>query len=225
MEPDVLIIDEVLAVGDMGFVLKCFKTIDRILPNTAVVFVSHNMPMVSRVCSKIILMDKGKTKYQGDDVSKAIDLYYKKFANNDKNIIFDDGSIVLKKFLIKAQKFNDGLPLIHWGGVLKFDFEFDLIDKDLNPFFTIVIFDKEQRPIAVFEESEGVENLQDVLRVEVCHENVQLSKGIYTINLVVKNFNTNEPVLRINGLNQFQITHPKEVWQPFLLKAKYTFNH
>ena len=34
MEPDVLIIDEVLAVGDLGFVLKCFKTIDTILPNT-----------------------------------------------------------------------------------------------------------------------------------------------------------------------------------------------
>ena len=32
MEPDVLIIDEVLAVGDLGFVLKCFKTIDNILP-------------------------------------------------------------------------------------------------------------------------------------------------------------------------------------------------
>ena len=43
MEPDILIIDEVLAVGDMGFILKCFKTIDDILPKTAVIFVSHNM--------------------------------------------------------------------------------------------------------------------------------------------------------------------------------------
>ena len=41
MEPDVLIIDEVLAVGDLGFVLKCFKQIDTILPKTAIVFVSH----------------------------------------------------------------------------------------------------------------------------------------------------------------------------------------
>ena len=48
MEPDVLIIDEVLAVGDLGFVLKCFKKIDAILPNTAVIFVSHSMPMISR---------------------------------------------------------------------------------------------------------------------------------------------------------------------------------
>ncbi|MCB0457989.1 MAG: ABC transporter ATP-binding protein, partial [Flavobacteriaceae bacterium] len=39
MEPDILLIDEVLAVGDLGFVLKCFKKIDSLLPNTAIVFV------------------------------------------------------------------------------------------------------------------------------------------------------------------------------------------
>src|SRR5690554_6100308 len=93
MEPDVLIIDEVLAVGDLGFILKCFKTIDEILPKTAVIFVSHNMPMVSRICTQIILMDRGQSKFQGDDVSKAIDLYYTRFANNKTNIIFDDGSL------------------------------------------------------------------------------------------------------------------------------------
>src|SRR5690606_10301069 len=51
LEPDILIIDEVLAVGDLGFVLKCFKKIDELLPKTAVIFVSHNMPMVSRICN------------------------------------------------------------------------------------------------------------------------------------------------------------------------------
>ena len=39
IQPDVLIIDEVLAVGDLGFILKCFKKIDEILPDTAVIFV------------------------------------------------------------------------------------------------------------------------------------------------------------------------------------------
>ena len=65
MQPDVLIIDEVLAVGDLGFVLKCFKTIDTILPNTAIVFVSHSMPMVSRICNQVILMERGEAEFQG----------------------------------------------------------------------------------------------------------------------------------------------------------------
>ena len=65
MEPDVLIVDEVLAVGDLGFILKCFKAIDTILPKTAVIFVSHSMPMISRICNQIILLSKGKTEFQG----------------------------------------------------------------------------------------------------------------------------------------------------------------
>lgn len=55
MQPDVLIIDEVLAVGDLGFILKCFKQIDSIMPNTAMIFVSHSMPMVARVQIPVIL--------------------------------------------------------------------------------------------------------------------------------------------------------------------------
>src|SRR5690606_1577514 len=95
MEPDVLIIDEVLAVGDLGFVLKCFKTIDTILPKTAVIFVSHNMPMVSRMCNQIILLENGISKFQGEDVAKGIDLYYTRFINNESNVVFDEGSIEL----------------------------------------------------------------------------------------------------------------------------------
>ena len=76
MQPDVLIIDEVLAVGDLGFILKCFNQIDKILPNTAVIFVSHSMPMISRICNEIILMEKGIAKFQGTNVAEAIDLLF-----------------------------------------------------------------------------------------------------------------------------------------------------
>ena len=41
MQPDILLIDEVLAVGDLGFVLKCFKKIDQLLPNTCLLYTSR----------------------------------------------------------------------------------------------------------------------------------------------------------------------------------------
>src|SRR5690606_16318695 len=127
MQPDVLIIDEVLAVGDLGFVLKCFKTIDTILPKTAIVFVSHSMPMVSRICSQIILMEKGVAKYNGPDVSKAIDLYYTRFTNNESNIIFTDGSIELQAVeIIDPINIETGIPQLNWGDDLKIYFKFKL---------------------------------------------------------------------------------------------------
>src|SRR5690606_10453471 len=104
MEPDVLIIDEVLAVGDLGFVLKCFKQIDTILPKTDIVFVSHSMPMVSRICTQIILMENGISKFQGEEVSKGIDLYYTRFVENESNVVFDDGSVALEKVQLLDSK-------------------------------------------------------------------------------------------------------------------------
>src|SRR5690606_395569 len=115
MQPDVLIIDEVLAVGDLGFVLKCFKTIDTILPKTAIVFVSHSMPMVSRICSQIILMDRGEAVFQGEDVGKAIDKYYARFVYNESNVVFDDGSISLEEVHLLHPITNEPINQLNWG--------------------------------------------------------------------------------------------------------------
>jgi len=81
IKPDVLIVDEVLAVGDLGFVIKCFNKIGDILADTAVIVVSHSMPSISRVASKILLMDHGKQIFLSGDVPKGIEMYAKKFSN------------------------------------------------------------------------------------------------------------------------------------------------
>lgn len=60
MEPDVLLLDEILAVGDPGFRAKCYDAIYGILRNAAVIFVSHAMAHVSRMCGNVVLLDKGK---------------------------------------------------------------------------------------------------------------------------------------------------------------------
>ena len=158
MEPDVLIIDEVLAVGDLGFMLKCFKTIDTILPRTAIVFVSHNMPMVSRICTQIILMDHGVSQFQGVDVGKAIDLYYKRFSNNESNVVFDDGSIHLEKGLLIDVDTGKPITELCWGEDLRIYFKFFLKEKKIDPLFKIILYDKEQRPIALLLENDSNTN-------------------------------------------------------------------
>ena len=223
MEPDVLIIDEVLAVGDLGFALKCFKTIDDILPRTAIIFVSHSMPMVSRICNKIILMDKGISKYQGEDTSKAIDLYYNRFSQNEMNVVFTDDSIKLKDANILD---NNGNILeknvLKWGDDLNIKLEWDVIKKLKSPKFDIIIFDKEQRPVALLEWNK--ENIIDIADDKVVfittHKNIQLSKGLYSINILVNTGKSRKPHLRINGVTNFHILHEKEVWPPFLLRTE-----
>jgi lipopolysaccharide transport system ATP-binding protein len=74
--PDVLILDEVLAVGDMGFVVKCLNRLRSIASNAAVILVSHNMQIVSAFCSRVVMMQKGKVMSDSDEPSFAIGLYY-----------------------------------------------------------------------------------------------------------------------------------------------------
>jgi len=221
MEPDVLIIDEVLAVGDLGFVLKCFKTIDTILPKTAIIFVSHSMPMVSRMCNQIILLENGIAKFQGDDVGKGIDLYYTRFVNNESNVVFDDGSIELEEVQLLDTATGKPTDQLNWGEDLKLYFRFKIKSKIQSPKFRLILFDKEQRPVAIF-----LENKSDQLELRDSKINFyfeskknQLSKGIYSLNISVLKNNSEEVYLRINNIISFQVNYEKDVYQPFLLDS------
>jgi lipopolysaccharide transport system ATP-binding protein len=204
--------------------LKCFKTIDTILPNTAMVFVSHSMPMVSRICTQIILMDSGKPQFQGEDIAKAIDLYYTRFSKSISNVVFDDGSICLKEVKVVNSKTSIEITELNWGDDFKIYLHFILKKNIPTPSFSIVIFDKEQRPVAIFEKNNSSTDLilsNGELKFFIEHENLQLSKGVYTLNISANNLETKEPLLRINGIVSFQVFHQEEIWQPFLLKANF----
>jgi lipopolysaccharide transport system ATP-binding protein len=74
IEPDILILDEVLAVGDLGFRLRCYERINELARKAAVIFVSHSIGQVARLCNRCIYMEKGEVLFDGG-VQQAISLY------------------------------------------------------------------------------------------------------------------------------------------------------
>ena len=75
LAPDILICDEVLAVGDLAFQQKCLsKMRDVAREGRAVLYVSHNMRTVSELCNRGVFLDHGKLTYDGT-VERAIELY------------------------------------------------------------------------------------------------------------------------------------------------------
>jgi lipopolysaccharide transport system ATP-binding protein len=109
MEPDVLLIDEVLAVGDLRFKLKSFTLMDRLVENCSVIFVSHSMQYVSRMCNQILLMEKGHEKYLGPNVSEGIDRYYQGVGGKLLDYIHADSYLNLWKVTIND--IDEELPL------------------------------------------------------------------------------------------------------------------
>ncbi len=77
LEPEVLLVDEVLAVGDTVFQAKCLGKADEVAKQgRTVVFVSHNMGAVRSLCQKGIVLNEGML-HSSSDVSSAIESYYR----------------------------------------------------------------------------------------------------------------------------------------------------
>jgi ABC-type polysaccharide/polyol phosphate transport system, ATPase component len=75
LEPEILIVDEVLAVGDAVFQKKCLGKMSEVVRDgRTVFFVSHNMAAVQKLCSRCILLDSGRVKMDGD-VNAVINAY------------------------------------------------------------------------------------------------------------------------------------------------------
>jgi len=81
LEPDILLVDEVLAVGDIAFQRKCMGKMSEVV-NTGrtILFVSHNMGAIENLCTSGICIDEGRIVMRGD-ISSVISLYLKKNAN------------------------------------------------------------------------------------------------------------------------------------------------
>ena len=97
LEPEVLIIDEVLAVGDAEFQKKCLgKMEDVSRSGRTILFVSHNMGMVSNLCNKSIWINNGIIKLMSD-TDKVISGYLQqeiKFETNSNSISLGEGVIM-----------------------------------------------------------------------------------------------------------------------------------
>lgn len=114
MEPDVLILDEVLAVGDVWFRTKCYNAIADILPKAAVLFVSHSMQQITRISDQSLLLDRGQTKYYGNPTLASTEydkIYLKENTRNIRTgtkeaeiISFD----IFNEFNNKTTEFNFG---------------------------------------------------------------------------------------------------------------------
>jgi lipopolysaccharide transport system ATP-binding protein len=86
-EPDILLMDEVLAVGDIAFQKKCFDRLDSIVQKgTTIIFVSHSMAAIQRFCPISMLLEKGKTVFLGDSREAAAKYYQSMMAVDEKKL-------------------------------------------------------------------------------------------------------------------------------------------
>jgi lipopolysaccharide transport system ATP-binding protein len=90
LEPEILVVDEVLAVGDASFQRKCLGKMDDVASQgRTVLFVSHNMAMISNLCKKGFVLNSGALDFSGE-ISDAVIKYYQQSGqkNNASSKLF-----------------------------------------------------------------------------------------------------------------------------------------
>lgn len=121
VDPDILIIDEALSVGDIRFQQKCFRKIEKFKKSKTVLFVSHDMAAINKYCERVIWMENGEIKAQGTplEISKKYRSFMidsnnkieieRDIKNNNKRL--DDGIISSQFSDSKLIKINDDLDI------------------------------------------------------------------------------------------------------------------
>ena len=114
-DPEVLVVDEVLAVGDLPFQVRCLDRIRQMRGDgVGVLFVSHNLTAVLSLADRALLLDKGRLDTQGD-ASEVVGRYHAMLAQGDgAGEIGDDagatGELALKSLRIVDER-GDEVPL------------------------------------------------------------------------------------------------------------------
>ena len=105
LEPEIMIVDEVLAVGDVEFQKKCIGKMEESSQKNGrtVLFVSHNMGAVESLCSRGIVLDEGQLTVDANSIATAIKYYFKTdFLNYNSSWEQKDLSLNNKYFAAKA---------------------------------------------------------------------------------------------------------------------------
>jgi len=159
-EPDILLVDEVLAVGDTSFRNKCYKKLNEIKSekNVAIVFVSHDLYAVEKFCDKGIFLNHGKNKSYGE-IHKVIGDYQVMIRQLMKNQQDVTNPLFEKRFTKEVKITNvkflnqDGKEqkVFAFGDTLRIRIEYEAENIIHNPRFRIDVWSWEEKLISIFD--------------------------------------------------------------------------
>ena len=215
LEPDILFLDEVLAVGDIGFAMKCLNRVREIMAHSAVIFVSHSMPMVSTFCTRALVMQKGQLMMDTTNLGEAMDRYMSAFTV-DRRITGTGGAEVLDlQLLVDDKPLQDPEPVVDQGkeGVIELTVRVDqgeqagvsvfVDDIAMSQVLAVTAKDQEGRPIVL---GGGVHRLRIPLG------KLEMNMGTYSILVGVKSFVSTLSLCRVQGLRPFRVHSQSVNW-------------
>ncbi|MEZ4805925.1 MAG: ABC transporter ATP-binding protein [Flavobacteriales bacterium] len=219
IEPDILFLDEVLAVGDIGFTIKCLNRVRELMRTSAVVFVSHSMPLITSFCTRVMVMDHGRTVMDTTEPGVAVNHYYGLVKN--KGVVSGSGGAeVMKATLsINGEALEQDDPSIDQGGQVEVTLRIRVSvpgkvratvfvdDATLSQMLGVPVMDMN---------GEHIEFGPGEHLVKVPLGALELNAGKYAIMVVIVDTEDGRSICRHQGLLPFRINADRVYWAKFI---------
>jgi lipopolysaccharide transport system ATP-binding protein len=176
LNPEILLVDEVLAVGDAAFQKKCLGKMGKVAKEgRTVLFVSHNMPAIQSLCTRCVYLEGGQVRTAGS-LEEGIRMYHR---NTEESQQTASTEVTLANLRVNRQK----TPYVTSGSPLQFDFDLG-IHADIAGFRLFLILEHSQG-ITVMHSVVDERKLREIsgqgwYRVSLSTPPMWLNEGVYT---------------------------------------------
>jgi lipopolysaccharide transport system ATP-binding protein len=205
-QPDVMLVDEVLAVGDLNFAIKCYRKIAEFRNGGgSIVLVSHNAYAIRTNCDRVVWIEQGVVQDVGATVD-VCDAYEAAVARQDASGgagPYGDGSVTLKAVDLPA--------VVESGEPFSVELELEssrLLERPIvGVSFSTVSGQVVVANASATDEAE-IELGAGTSLVRVTYDSLPLTRGIYAINVVVAEGTINNQVLAVLKAREFEVRVP-----------------
>ena len=201
VDPDILIVDEVLSVGDMAFQLKCFKKFEQFKNNgKTIIFVTHNINDVMVNCNRVIILESGRKTFDGT-VKDGVNRYKKIIVGldpdeNNKKYLGEESDNTAKTSdsneknneTLWKENFNQNPNMIEYGNK-----EAEVIDYG--------VFDSEGNSVNMFDNSDYI-TFKSKIKF-----NTDVNEPIFTVT--IKDFSGKDVAGTNTNIEKLQLVHIK----------------
>ncbi|HEY0943750.1 MAG TPA: ABC transporter ATP-binding protein [Opitutaceae bacterium] len=208
LEPDILIVDEVLAVGDQKFQEKCIGKMHDISTagDRTVIFVSHHMGNIRRLCTSALLLHKGRLVRQGG-TEEVIRYYLEGGRGSDQTVTVGGNGVELRRIHL-TDSAGDGTT----SPVFNQDYTLELQFDASTPVRNATVFAEIEDAMGVLisqlgTTEEGVHPflLQGSVTIRFRLDGLPLAPGLYRTRVSIYRWFENEPVLEVQNALAFEV--------------------
>lgn len=229
LEPDILLVDEVLAVGDLAFRTKCQTRIQELRNNgVATILISHDLHAISHVCSRAITLEKGHVLYEGDP-EHAIDAYRASLMRSNVDIVDElrVGTGEIRVHHLEVLNYKDvATTELRMGDLIKLRLHYRATKPVQSPVFNVVLHLLHGFQVTgIRNDVDGLDagKIQGDGYVDIIIPRLNLLPNIYTIDAVILHSDGFTYYDRVNQLGQFKVVGGLQINGIAYLPHKWTF--